>query len=257
MNLLDHRRVPGHEECGGALDDHVEVSGHLDTQDHQESLQSTVSSQGSHDFSFSLYGLVQNWNFKLSILNLHAPRTSTGHHRRALPRVVAARDRRAGSRRVCVVVDLAPQSRTRVCPREGRSLFRGRAVFVRSDPDVVQPERGHSVHAPRLCVCTDHRLRGDKRQVWVASVGDLVPNRTARCSGDLVGGHRLVSRALVVLVRDTITRDSGVYLGMRETDIPTKSQRVRGHMSCGRTSIKKYFTKYCFFNVLFLAFAKL
>jgi hypothetical protein len=47
------------------------------------------------------------------------------------------------------------------------------------------------------------------------------------------------------------------YLGIRETDIHTKSQRVRGHMSCGRTSIKKYFTEYCFFSVLFLTFSKL
>jgi hypothetical protein len=110
-------------------------------------------------------------------------------------------------------------------------------------------------------VCVDHRLRGDKRQARVDSVGDLVPDRTPRCAGNLVDGHHHVSRALLVLVRDTITRDSGVYLvrylGIRETDIHTKSQRVRGHMSCGRTSIKKYFTEYCFFSVLFLTFSKL
>ena len=65
--------------------------------------------------------------------------------------------------------------------------------------------------ARRLCVCVDHRLRGDKRQARVDSVGDLVPDRTPRCAGNLVDGHHHVSRALLVLVRDTITRDSGVF----------------------------------------------
>ena len=94
---------------------------------------------------------------------------------------------------VCVLSLIWDRSRERECDLDKVEPFRARGLRGRDTPDVSQTERRVPVRfAPGVRVCDDRRVRG--------AVGDLVPRRSPRGSGNLGDGHRVVSRPLAVLV---------------------------------------------------------
>jgi hypothetical protein len=94
---------------------------------------------------------------------------------------------------VCVLSLICHHSHERECDLDKVEPFRACALRGRGAPHVTQTERRGPVRCgPGVSVCDDRRVRG--------AVGDLVPRRSARGSGNLGDGHRVVSRPLAVLV---------------------------------------------------------